>query len=148
MGYNDAIMGPMASPITSLALVYSSVYSGADQREHQNSASLAFVQEIHRWPVNSRTEVQQRGKCFHLMTSSWAHFAKLGVVVLEIPYPSYRRTLSPWWRQERFLHYWSFYQANTPVTCHNSLWHRRSSVGQNLSENRNCFICYVQQAAA
>ena len=33
--------------------VYSTVYSGADQRKHQSSASLAFVRGIHRWPVNS-----------------------------------------------------------------------------------------------
>ena len=26
---------------------------------------------IHRWPVNSQTNGQLRGKCFHLMTSSW-----------------------------------------------------------------------------
>ena len=32
---------------------YSSVYSGADQRKHQSSTSLAFVRGIHRWPVNS-----------------------------------------------------------------------------------------------
>ena len=30
-----------------------SIYSGADQRKHQSSSSLAFVTEIHRWPVNS-----------------------------------------------------------------------------------------------
>ena len=29
------------------------VYSGTDQRKHQSSASLAFVREIHRWPVIS-----------------------------------------------------------------------------------------------
>ena len=29
------------------------VYSGADQRKHQSSTSLAFVRGIHRWPVNS-----------------------------------------------------------------------------------------------
>ena len=39
----DVIMGAMASQITILAIVYSTVYSGADQRNHQNSASLAFV---------------------------------------------------------------------------------------------------------
>ena len=39
--------------ITSLTLVYSTVYSGADQRTHQSSASLAFVWGIYRWPVNS-----------------------------------------------------------------------------------------------
>ena len=51
--YGDVIMGAMASQITSLTIVYSTVYSDADQIKHQSSASLAFVQEIHRWPVNS-----------------------------------------------------------------------------------------------
>ena len=41
-------MGSMTSQITSLTIVYSAVYSGADQREHQSSASLAFVWGIHR----------------------------------------------------------------------------------------------------
>ena len=47
--YHDVIMSAMASQITS----HSSVYSDADQRKHQNSASLAFVRGIHRWQVNS-----------------------------------------------------------------------------------------------
>ena len=51
--YSDVIMGAMASQITSLTIVYSTVYSGIDQRKHQSSASLAFVRGIHRWPVNS-----------------------------------------------------------------------------------------------
>ena len=51
--YNDVIMSLMASQITSLTIVYSTVYSGAGQRKHQSSASLAFVRGIHRWPVNS-----------------------------------------------------------------------------------------------
>ena len=36
-------MGAMASQITSLTIIYSNVYSGADQRKHQSFASLAFV---------------------------------------------------------------------------------------------------------
>ena len=52
--YNDVIMGAMASQITSFTIVYSTFYSGSDQRKHQSSALLAFVWEIHRWPVNSR----------------------------------------------------------------------------------------------
>ena len=60
--YDDVIMSMMASQITSLTIVYSTVYSGADQSKHQSSASLAFVWGIHRGLV--------RGKCFHLMTSS------------------------------------------------------------------------------
>ena len=53
INYNDVIMGTMASQITSPTIIYSAVYSGADQRKHQSSASLAFVRGIHRWPVNS-----------------------------------------------------------------------------------------------
>ena len=51
--YSDVIMGTKASQITSLTIVYSTVYSDADQRKHQSSASLAFVLEIHQGPVNS-----------------------------------------------------------------------------------------------
>ena len=51
--YDDVIMGAMASQITSLSIVYSTVYSDADQRKHQSSASLAFVRGIHRGRVNS-----------------------------------------------------------------------------------------------
>ena len=50
--YNDVIMGTIASQITSLTIVYSTVYSDADQRKHESSTSLAFVRGIHRSPVN------------------------------------------------------------------------------------------------
>ena len=46
-------MGMISFQITSLAIVYSTVYSGADQRKHQISAPLAFEWGIHRGPVNS-----------------------------------------------------------------------------------------------
>ena len=48
--YSDVIRGMMVSQITSLAIVYLTIYSGADQRKHQSSASLAFVRGIHLWP--------------------------------------------------------------------------------------------------
>ena len=51
--YNDVTMGKIASQITCLVIVYSTVDSDIDQREHQSSASLAFVRGIHRGPVNS-----------------------------------------------------------------------------------------------
>ena len=69
--YDDVIMTTIASQITSLTSVYSNVYSDADQRKHQSSASLAFVWGIHRDRWIPRTKGQLRGKCFHLMTSSW-----------------------------------------------------------------------------
>ena len=50
--YNDVITDAIASQITSFTIVYSTVYSDADQRKHQSSASLAFVRGIHRGPVN------------------------------------------------------------------------------------------------
>ena len=37
--------------ITSFTIVYSTVYSSADQKKHQSSASLAFVRGINRSPV-------------------------------------------------------------------------------------------------
>ena len=49
--YGAVIMGAIASQITSLTIVYSTVSS--DQRKHQSSASLTFVCGIHRGPVNS-----------------------------------------------------------------------------------------------
>ena len=64
-------MTTMASQITSLTVVYSTVYSDADQRKHQSSASLAFVRGIHRDRWIPRTKGQLHGKCFHLMTSTW-----------------------------------------------------------------------------
>ena len=48
--HNDHDSAPQ---ITSLTIVYSNIYSGADQSKHQSSASLVFVRRIHRGPVNS-----------------------------------------------------------------------------------------------
>ena len=56
--YGDIIMGAIACQITSLTIVYSTVYSGEHQRKHQSSASLAFVWGIHRGPVIPRTNGQ------------------------------------------------------------------------------------------
>ena len=67
----DVIIDAMRSQIISLAIVYSVVYSDADQRKHQSSASLAFVRGIHRGPVNSPHTGPVTRKCFHFMTSCW-----------------------------------------------------------------------------
>ena len=44
--------GRDGGPNPGVSIVYSTVCSRADQRKHQNSASLAFMRGIHRWPVN------------------------------------------------------------------------------------------------
>ena len=49
-------MGATAPQITSLAIVYSTVYSDADQRRYESYASLAFVCGIHQWQTVSNAE--------------------------------------------------------------------------------------------
>ena len=61
----------MASQITGVSIVCSTVCSSADKRKHQSSASLAFLRGIHRWPVVSPHKGPVTWKCIHLMTSSW-----------------------------------------------------------------------------
>ena len=60
--YSDVIMCAIASQITSLAMVCSTLYASADQRKHQSCASLAFVRGIRRGPVNFITATS-RHKC-------------------------------------------------------------------------------------
>ena len=54
--YNDIIMGTIVSQITCFMIVYSTVYSDADQRKYQSSVSLAFVRGIHRAQMASNAE--------------------------------------------------------------------------------------------
>ena len=68
--YNDVIKSTMVSQIISLTIVHSTVYSGANQRKHQCSASLAFAREIHQWPVNSPHKGQVTRKSFSIW---WRH---------------------------------------------------------------------------
>ena len=52
--YDDVIMGAMAYQITSLMIVYSTVYSDTDQRKHQSSSSRGPVNSPHKWPVTRK----------------------------------------------------------------------------------------------
>ena len=63
-------MSTMASQITSLTIISSTVYSGADQRKHQSSTSLASGQGIHRWPVNYPHKRPVTRKMFPLCNTS------------------------------------------------------------------------------
>ena len=87
--YDDVIMDAMASQITSLMIVYSTFYSGADQNKQQSSASLAFEWGIHRGPVNSPHKWPVTRKMFpfdsifrlvswinHLPPACWSTFWK------------------------------------------------------------------------
>ena len=70
-------MSVMASHITGVSIVYSAVCSGADQRKHQSSTSLAFVWGFHQWPVDSphkgasNTENVSIWWCHHAVWTKW-----------------------------------------------------------------------------
>ena len=74
--YNDIIMCAMASQLNGLTIVNSAVYSGTDQCKHQSSAPLAFVHEIHRWPVDSPHKGPITRKIFPFddVIMWWLHF--------------------------------------------------------------------------
>ena len=67
----NVIMGAMAPQITSLTIVYSTVYSGQIKENTKAPRHWPLCGEftVDRWIP--RTKGQQRRKCFHLMTSSW-----------------------------------------------------------------------------
>ena len=92
--YDDVIMGAIASQITSLTTVYSTVYSGADQSKHQSCASLAFVWGIHRGPVNSPHKWQVTRKMFPFVD----------VIMIKMK-----------WGVSRGSHYWGHYPG--PLSC-------------------------------
>ena len=75
MHYGDVIMGTMASQITSLTIVYSTVYSVQIKENIKAPRHWPLCGEFtgDRWIP--RTNGQWRGKCFHLMTSSWFYWS-------------------------------------------------------------------------
>ena len=80
-------MTTMASQITSLTIVYSTFYSGADQRKHQSSASLAFVRGIHRGLVNSPPKGPVTRKMFPFDDVIMIGIATMIEVIMAPPMP-------------------------------------------------------------
>ena len=105
-------MSVMASQITSLSIVYSTIYSGADQRKRQSSTSLAFVHGINRSPVNF---LHKRASNAEKVSIWWRHheiilprFAKMiewaECCILTVTLFVYDNVMS--WIH--FLNYWHF----------------------------------------
>ena len=71
-------MSAIASQITSLMVVFSTIYSGTDQRKHQSSVSLAFVRGIHWW-LNAphKGSVMQKMFPFDDVIVIWVFFLSL-----------------------------------------------------------------------
>ena len=104
--YSDITMDAIPSQITSLTIVNSTVYSDADQRKHQSSASLAFVRGIHRWPVNSPYTWPVMRKMFPFDDVTMSYNLAMVMVpsissirsdlrALSVPHRSYGNTSSP-----------------------------------------------------
>ena len=77
--YSDVIMGTIRYQMTSLAIVYSTVYSGADQRKQQSSASLAVVRGIHRWPVNFPAQMASNAENVSIWLRLHAVYIRIGI---------------------------------------------------------------------
>ena len=82
--YSDIIMSTTASQITGVSSVYSIVCSGADQRKHQSSRSLAFVRRIHQWPVDSPHKGPVKRKIFPF-DDAFMKFQRMQSIITSIP---------------------------------------------------------------
>ena len=131
--YHDVIMSSLASQITSLKIVYSIVYSDADQRKHQSSASLAFVRGIHRGPVNSPHKGPVTRKMFpfddvimyynYEQMTSWdrCQFRTVGPRISEALFchpPTHTHTH----RHIYIYIYWSLFATSSTSTCNQYGW--------------------------
>ena len=91
-------MGAIASQITRLTIFYSTVYTDADQRKHQSSASLAFVWGIHRGPGNSPHKWPVTRKMFPfddvIMLCGWQPHTEQGSAAFELKLP--HGSIFPW----------------------------------------------------
>ena len=111
-------MGAMASQITSLTIVYSTVYSGADhRRKHQSSASLAFVRGIHRWPGNSSHKWPLTRKMFpfdDVIMVCWKGFVSIWTIfniLRPISMTAVSNAFSP---NKLFAHWFKFHKKLVP----------------------------------
>ena len=93
--YNDVIMGAIASQITTLTIVFSTVYLDTDQRKHESSASLAFVQGIHRRSVNSPHKWPVARKMFPFDDVIMAEAERLSLGLPDCCYNSWRLSDCP-----------------------------------------------------
>ena len=81
-------MGEIVSQITSLTIIYSTVYLGPDQRKHQSPESLAFVKG--NSPVTGE---------------------------LAAPRVSYAENVSIWWRHHDYFRYdWTSRKQSITLT--------------------------------
>ena len=82
-----------------LTIVYSTVYSDADQRKHQSSASLVFVRGIHRGPMNSPHKWPVTRKMFpfdYVIMQCWVHCCRNVFILTLWNLSNYTADISMW----------------------------------------------------
>ena len=140
-------MSTIASQITSLTIVYSTIYSGADQSKHQSSASLAFVWGIHRGPVNSPHKWPVTRKMF-----PFDDVIMEMAVVLPRPQCSNQNKINGWFGTEAFadIRLGSFCTYAGINVCMRLANERRrynvtsSLIGWARTQNYHCIdLCYL-----
>ena len=140
-------MGVIASYITSLTIVYSTVYSDADQRKHPSSVSLAFVWGIHRGPVNSPHKWPVTRKMFPfddvIITMLWSPII---LVARLIPFATSNLPLTM--TQQVIL---QISNSNLPILFtgliySENLSRRQSSNIQLINCNRSLFVSFTMSS--
>ena len=115
-------MGSRASQITSLTIVYSTVYSDADQRKQQSSASLAFVRRTHQGPVYSPHKWPVTRKMFSfddvIMNATFCNFIHSDLTMAMFMMHIYMHLQSSLCRKFWPEHYWPFHTQHR----HPDLW--------------------------
>ena len=82
-------MSAAASQITSIKIVYSTVYSGSDERKYQSSASLTLCEgnspETGEFPAQRVTDVENVSIWWrHYVTQKWHDFTVLFLIIMLI----------------------------------------------------------------
>ena len=123
--YSDVIMIAMASQITSIKIVCSTIYLGTNQRKHQSSALLAFVREICRW-MELCMHTKNIPMCLKHQLLIKVHEWEIDCndVSLLFGYNTETEMLSFWWNFNHWLHRkLSFWQLSVqPVMKISSKW--------------------------
>ena len=118
--YSDVIMSAMASQITSLGIVYSTVCSGADHWP-------MTVRGIPRWPVNSPHKGPVKRKMFPFVDVVMVWICSFVVRSLHSRSDSFTTSRGPfsWWRHqmETFSALLAICTGNSPVnSLHKGQW--------------------------
>ena len=95
--YNAAILGAIASQITSLTIVFLTVHLDTDQRKHQSSASLAFVREF---PAHMASNAENVSIWWRHHEYPWAVEVEFTQIWLKPKIWQFTSVYRTWWRHQ------------------------------------------------